>query len=430
MKKRGLIAMSIKKMILLMAMGCFSSAWGQTLTVLNNFAGANGAQPLAGLVADGAGNLYGTTSEGGLGSGVVFELTPNGGTWSETVIYEFGSQPDDGIAPAGRLIFDPAGNLYGTTKQGGVYNGGTAFELTLGVSGTSTETVLHSFGSGTDGMFLTSGLAIDAKGNLFGTTYNGGVNKDCIYSGTEFSCGTVFEISPESGSGWSYQVLHNFSNNNDAFFPFSGVTIDAAGNLYGTCVLGEVDQKGAVYMLSPQSNGVYKEKILHSFGAGEDAIYPYGDLLIDSQGNIYGTTSQSNVKGELGTVYKLSANVWTETVLYYFGVNVDGQFPQAGLVMDASGNLYGTTHNGAQLGYGIIYELSPSGSGYTEKILYGFTGGADGGISSAQLVIDSLGNLYGTAWAGGNAQSCQSVVVPGCGVVFEFSPADSDRVDR
>lgn len=422
--------MLTKRFIGMMAvLTTLSAANAQNLTVLNNFSGSNGAQSLAGLTMDAAGNLYGTVSEGGLGAGLVFELTSNGGVWSETVLYEFGGLAGDGAYPAGRVILDAAGNLYGTTQHGGEYNGGTIFKLTPNVSGEWTETILHNFGEGTDGLFPTSGLTADASGNLFGTTYAGGTDAVCNYVQGDYSssCGTVYELTP-SGEQWSYQVIYNFKTGSDGFFPFSGVTIDASGNLYGTCVLGGSALRGVVYMLSPQSKGVYAETVLHAFGVGTDAIFPYGDVILDSEGNLYGTTSQSNVKGELGTVYKLSAKVWTETILYYFGVNVDGQFPQGGLVMDAAGNLYGTTHNGAQLGYGIIYELSPGQSSYNEKILYDFTGGLDGGISSAQLVRDASGNLYGTTWSGGSAQDCTTGVIPGCGVVFEFSPADSDRV--
>lgn len=393
----------------------------QIYSVVKAFTGYNGAQPVAGLVFDQAGNLYGTAAEGGTGAGAVYELSPISGGFKQTVLYKFGANgASDGAYPLGSLAFDLNGNLYGTTEHGGTYNGGTVFQLSPGLSGW-TETTLHSFGNGSDGLFPTGGVAIDGAGNLFGTTINGGVNTNCAYSGTISSCGTAFELSSKSGGGWTYAVIHNFGHTGDAYFP-AGLTLDSSGSLYGQCSLGGQYGKGLVYKLSPGSSG-WTETILRQWGNGADGSYPYGTLTFDSAGNLYGTTSQSGVKGNMGTVFELvpNGNQWVEQRQYYFGINTDGQFPFSGIVLDSSLNLYGTTHNGGSQGYGIIYQLTPNSTGWTEKILYNLAGANDGGISSATLVLDASGNLFGTASYGGSAASCITGPVPGCGVVFKVS---------
>jgi len=164
--------------------------------------------------------------------------------------------------------------------------------------------------------------------------------------------------------------------------------------------------------------------VLHTF-TGPDGASPYSGITVDRAGNLYGTTSQSGVKGHMGTVFELTPTQsgWVEQNQYYFGINSDGQFPFSGLVRDATGNLYGTTHNGGSQGYGIIYKLTPASGGWTEEILHNLSGASDGGISSATLVMDAAGNLYGTAWYGGNAPQCIAGLIPGCGVVFKIVPA-------
>jgi uncharacterized repeat protein (TIGR03803 family) len=403
-----------------------TQATSQTFGVIENFNGYNGGQLLAGLIFDKAGNLYGTAAEGGTGYGVVFELSPlNGGSYKETLLYKFGSSGSkDGAYPAGGLVFDAVGNLYGTTEHGGASNAGTVFELSPGSNGW-TETVLHSFGGSNDGTYPTSRLAIDAAGNLYGTTIRGGLYTRCAYSGSYSSCGTAFELSPVSGGGWTYKLIHNFGHASDAYFPASGLTLDSSGNLFGECVTGGLYGSGMLYELSPGPNGTWTEQVVHQWGNGSDGLYPYGELIFDSAGNLYGTTSQSGVKGHMGTVFELTPTQsgWVEQNQYYFGINSDGQFPFSGLVRDATGNLYGTTHNGGSQGYGIIYKLTPASGGWTEEILHNLSGASDGGISSATLVMDAAGNLYGTAWYGGNAPQCIAGLIPGCGVVFKIVPA-------
>lgn len=412
--------------LLIFVSAASTRATSQTYSVIENFTGPNGALPLAGLIFDNNGNLYGTAAEGGSGYGAVFELSPtSGGSYTQALLYEFGTSGNtDGAYPSGGLVFDLSGNLYGTTEHGGVHNAGTVFELSPGANGW-TETVLHSFGGTNDGAYPTSGLAIDAGGNLYGTTIQGGPYTNCAYSGSAYSCGTAFELSPVSGGGWSYNLIHSFGHAGDAFFPASGLTLDSVGNLYGECAQGGQHGKGLLYELSPGSGGAWTEQVLHQWGNGNDGVYPYGGLIFDSTGNLYGTTSQSGVKGNMGTVFELTPTKsgWVEENQYYFGINTDGQFPFSGLVLDGAGNLYGTTHNGGSQGYGIIYELTPGSNGWTEKILYNLSGSADGGISSATLVMDAAGSLYGTAWYGGDYSSCITGPVPGCGVVFKVMPS-------
>src|ERR1035441_332430 len=210
--------------------------------VLHNFNnnGTDGTNPRAGLIFDAAGNLYGTTENGGTnGVGTVFELTPTaGGGWTETVLYSFCSQANctDGYQPWAGLIFDAAGNLYGTTVYGGTADTtcsycGTVFELTPNGSGGWTETVLHSFGDGTDGFYPSAGLIFDAAGNLYGTTAMGGTY-DYPWDGT------VFELTPAAGGGWTEKVLYSFGGGTDGYWPEAGLIFDAAGNLYGTTYSG------------------------------------------------------------------------------------------------------------------------------------------------------------------------------------------------
>jgi len=401
-------------------------AAAQNLSVVANFSGSNGAQPLGGVVADNAGNLYVTTSAGGLGGGAVLELTPDGGgAWTETVLYNFGVTANDGVYPGGAIVFDQAGDIYGTTEHGGDFNEGTVFELTPGIGGTWNETILHSFGNGTDGSFPASGLAIDSAGNLYGTTVRGGSNSNCNYSGIMSTCGTAFQLSPAGGGTWTYNVIHQFSGKNDAYFPWSAMTLDSAGNLFGQCVLGGPNGKGATFELS-LVGGTWAESLIHSWGNGNDGEYPYSPVTIDANGTLYMATNQTGVKGNMGAVFSLSknGNNWTEGTLHYFGVNIDGQFPQSNVVFDSAGNLYGTTQHGGvspSVSYGTLYKLTPNGGSWTETIIHNFTGGIDGGVPAGLLTIDSNNNIYGSTWYGGNAPNCSIGVIPGCGVVFQLS---------
>jgi len=326
------------------------NAGGWTETVLHNFYASDGRSPLAGLVLDGAGNLYGTTFFGGAyGYGTVFELSPQaGGHWTERVLHSF--RATDGYGPAG-LIFDSAGNLYGTAAGGGLHDHGIVFMLKLGSGGKWSERILHNFAvNGIDGTDPSAPLNFDDAGNLYGTT---------TYGGT-YGCGTVFVLSPKSTGDWAERIAHTFSGNKgkDGCYPASGVVFDTTGNLYGTTYFGGLGQgysAGVVFKLSPTANGDWNETVLHSFVGGEDGIGPSaGNLVLDIDGNIYGATFLGG--GNLGgTVFELkltSRGGWTEVVLYAFP---DGSGPSAGLIFDSAGNLYGTASGGP----GLVFKITP-----------------------------------------------------------------------
>jgi uncharacterized repeat protein (TIGR03803 family) len=376
-------------------------------TVLYNFpCGATGCEPGSNLIFDAAGNLYGTSPYGGATNyGVVFELSPQpGGGWTEVVLHSFSDNGHDGFRPWGGLIFDAAGNLYGTTADGGVHKGGTVFELAPATGGGWTEYVLHNFGGGTDGAEPSSGLITDAAGNLYGTTTLGGAHGD----------GTAFELTPVTGAGWTEKMLHSFSGTTDGSQPYAGLTFDAAGNLYGTTVYGGAYNGGTVFELTPQSGGQWAGKVLHAFGEvnanGVSTYEPYGGVVFDQAGDLYGTTYYGGGNGG-GTVYELTPSTgggWRETPVRNFG-GTGGSQPLAGVVIDAAGNLYGTTANGgnehancASAGCGVVYELSPvSGGGWAETVLIAFNY-TDGGHPTGTLVFDAAGNIYGTTAAGGS----------------------------
>jgi uncharacterized repeat protein (TIGR03803 family) len=398
----------------------------------------DGNTPTSNLVFDGSGNLYGTTNGGGAyGKGTVFRLTPNNGQWSETLLYSFCPQLQtcvDGAIPDAGLVFDTAGNLYGATSAGGAYGvaegstGGVIFELTPHPDGTWTEAVLHSFGQGTDGNGpFISGLVFDSAGNLYGTTSGGGATI-CTDG-----CGTVFEVSPGLNGQWVEKVLYAFCSQtgcSDGFQPMGGVVLDSSGNLYGTTFLGgtspSLNLDGTVFELSPGEGGQWAETVLYNFqGGSTDGSNPLGGVILDKSGNLYGTTEYGYeaVGINNGIVFQLareSGSQWKENVLYGFCASrnycADGASPYAGLVFDKDGNLYGTTFlGGAFQTYGVVFGLTPgaAGSMWNEVPLYSFEGTPfDGGNPSAGPGFDAAGNLYGTSGGG----------VPGNGVVFEVIP--------
>jgi uncharacterized repeat protein (TIGR03803 family) len=411
-------------------------AAAQQEKVLHNFSnnGKDGSAPQAGLVFDAAGNLYGTTSQGGGGvcgeyCGTVFELTPKtGGGWTERVLHIFNIT--DGQGPGGGLTFDGAGNLYGTTGVGGAYGVGTVFELSHMADGRWAEGVLHSFNSnGKDGVAPAGGLIFDASGNLYGTTVNGG---------THGNAGTVFELSPKAGGGWTERILHSFGSNSvDGGAPAAGVILDAGGNLYGTTQAGGISNSGTVFELSPAAGGGWKEKILHYFDSGvNDGRNPYGNgLILDAAGNLYGTTMEGGASGE-GTVFQLSPNAgggWTETLLHSFNNDngTDGYYPSGGLIFDAAGNLYGMSYyggpgsctqngGGSIVGCGTVFKLTPAAGGtWTETLLHSFLdNGTDGYVPQGNLIFDAAGNLYGATINGGSGTGCAWT----CGTVFGIKP--------
>jgi uncharacterized repeat protein (TIGR03803 family) len=395
-------------------------ALAQTEVTLYDFASnPDGASPYAGLISDAAGNLYGTTESGGtLGWGTVFELARNSsGGWTETVLHSF--SVSDGSTPMGGLVFDAAGNLYGTTELGGTAKDGVVFRLAPNGSGGWNETVLYSF-QGYDGSEPRGTLIFDATGNLYGTTTFGGINN--CFSG----CGEVFKLAPAASGHWSLTLLHKFSGGVDGKNPESGVVFDSAGNLYGTTEFGgftgrgcESSACGVAFELSPTTKGPWKETILHEFKLQADGGFPIGGVTFDSAGNVYGTTEFGGAFG-VGVVFELSrsAGVWSETELFSFN-STDGGEPWAGVTFDSVGNLYGTTYNGGTHDGGVVYKLTPGSGNWTESVLYDFSsGGGAGAALFSPVLVDHSGNLYVTAANGGSFSGCSI----GCGAVFEIEP--------
>jgi len=372
--------------------------------VLHAFHGKDGFQPAGGLIFDAASNLYGTTNfGGGHDLGTVFKLTPNtDGSWTESVLHSFNGS--DGEIPDARLIFDAAGNLYGTTSKGGTSSDGTVFKLTPNADGSWTESVLHSF-SGGDGDEPSAALIFDAAGNLYGTTTAGG--------GVDGN-GTVFKLTPNADGSWTESVLYSFSSfrKGDGDQPSSGLIFDAAGNLYGTTFGGGAYGPGAVFRLTPKAHGSWTETVVYSFN-GSAGEYPYGGLIFDAAGNLFGTTEYGGAY-DLGTVFKLTPNAdgsWTESVLHSFNGSA-GRGP-VGVVFDAAGNLYGTTFEGGFHMSGTAFKLTPNADGsWTESLIHKFKGRpAEDPVSG--LILDSAGTLYGTT------ANCSS----GCrGVVYQITP--------
>ncbi len=413
----------------------------------------NGASPEAGLIEDASGNLYGTTSAGGASQlfGTVFKLTPNGNdSYTESVLYNFCSQGGtnctDGANPVAGLIEDASGNLYGTTANGGAnyssncYNGscGTVFRLAPNGDGSYSQSVLYSFCaqggmSCTDGANPLVGLIEDASGNLYGTTWQGGAT--IPFGDRTTTGGTVFKLKPNGDGTYSESVLYTFCSQSgctDGESPSSGLIEDASGNLYGTTSNGGVISSycgntigcGTVFKLAPNGDGSYSESVLYSFCSQSgctDGDDPGEGLIEDVSGNLYGTTGYGGTTiGTTtgGTVFRLAPNSdgsYGESVLYSFCMQTgctDGYEPSSGLIEDVSGNLYGTTFGGGihdQNGDGgTVFELTPSGTGYTETVLYSFCAPSSGSIACSDgsppqggVIEDASGNFYGTTNGGG-----------------------------
>jgi uncharacterized repeat protein (TIGR03803 family) len=306
------------------------------------------------------------------------------------VLYNFSGSA--GEAPTDGLLADKTGNLYGTTSAGGTAGTGTVFKF----SPDGTETVLYSFTGGNDGGNPHGPLSEDKKGNLYGETFSDGAYGD----------GVVFKIAPDGAE----TVLHAFSGDpQDGAFPEGGITIDKKGTLYGVTGGGGANKDGTVYEINRSD----KFKLLHSF-AGSDGRWPAAGVIMDKSGNIYGTTLWGGSENT-GTVYKITPD-GSMSVLYTFLNGNDGGEPTASLMLDKSGNLYGTTLIGGSLYNGVVFEVTPSG---TENVLYTFTGGADGGTPYSALVKDKHGNLYGTAAYGG---------ADNFGIVFKLAPDGTETV--
>ena len=415
-------------MLVLLGFGVLlGAARAQTESVLHSFCArinCNDGEGLqAGLLLDRQGNLYGTTNTGGPydlcgrqegeGCGLVFKLSPKG---KETVLYDFcerGYPCTDGGNPLAGLTFDQKGNLYGTTEYGGAHGEGVAFKLTP----EGKYAVLYSFcarDNCTDGYHPAAGMVLDQKGNLYGTTEVGGA----------YGAGVVFRLTPEGKE----TVLYSFCAHNnctDGYGSVAGLVFDQKGNIYGTTEYGGAGDCyggcGVVFKLTPEG----KYTVLYSFCAQSgciDGANPQAGLVFDQKGNLYGTTSGGGIvynhycpyEQGCGVVFKLTPKD-KETVLYSFCPQncADGYFPVAGLTVDQNGNLYGTTTGGGMRGAGVVFKLTPKGK---ETVLYNFcaqTNCADGANPYAGLVLDQKGNLYGTTYFGGAYES---------GTAFKLTP--------
>jgi uncharacterized repeat protein (TIGR03803 family) len=367
-----------------------SSSFASNETVLHSFSGGtDGSYPVAALIADSSGNLYGTTRYGGAnGEGTVFELAESNGAWTETILYSF-LGGNDGASPAAAVVMDASGNLYGTTRLGGAENAGTAFELKP-VNGSWQESVIWTFTGGDDGGSPQASLTPLAGGELIGTTPQGGT-KDS---------GTVFALKQVNGQ-WKEQVLYNFlGGSSDGAYPYSTLILDKSGNIYGTCESGGPNQEGSVFELT-RSGSAWSEQTLYFFTGNLDGGTLDGGVIFDKFGNLYGTTVSGGTYNS-GTVFELSLSLgsWKETVLYNFSGGTDGGFPSAAPIIDKNGNLFGTTFNGGTNGYGTVFQLTPSAGPWTETVLYSFTGGDEGAFPLSSTLVYK-GQIVGTATEGG-----------------------------
>jgi uncharacterized repeat protein (TIGR03803 family) len=387
-------------LMLALLLGLTFPSGAQTLVLLHNFKGGrDGSEPHAAFLLDSRGNLYSTTFTGG-GSGcergdcgTIFKLSQSG---QETLVHRF--VVTEGAIPTAALIRDPAGNFYGTTSQGAggsCFNGcGSVFKLTHA----GQLTVLHVFTGGTDGANPTAGLVSDPAGNLYGVTFAGGT-ANCIVSP---GCGTIFKIDPAG----NVSVLHTFTGGADGANPNAALVRDRAGNLYGTASNGGALLHGNVFKLD--SAGSFT--VLYNFAGATagDGAAPYGSVMIDRKGNLFGTTIAGGAFNN-GAVYKLDTQ-GKETVFYSFTGGSDGQFPWAALIMDEAGNLYSTTSFGGNYGDGTVFELDPTGN---EKVLHSFNQSFDGQAPISPVIMDAAGNLYGTCDEGGSF---------GLGTAFKLTP--------
>jgi uncharacterized repeat protein (TIGR03803 family) len=375
--------------------------------------------PYGGVISDQAGNLYGTTQAGGPpGFGVVYKLTPtSSGPWKETILHDFNGGPSDGATPDATLVQDSAGNLYGTTIYGGINPDptcpadcgfGVVFELTPTADGPWKETILYRFTGKTDGANPAAGVIQDSAGNLYGTTTGGGI----------YTFGTAFKLSP-TATGWKETVLRSFGDL-DGIAPFAPLAFDSAGNLYGTTAGGGVPNLGVVFKLTPQASGPWKEKVLHSFQGGKDGLSPLAGVVLDQDGNVFGTSQSLDGALPCGTVFELTAaNGYAETILHEFqGTlrNNDGCEPNQ-LVFDSQGDLFGTSEFGGTDNAGTIFELTRESSGFSYRVLHSFLGDRigsnDGEFPFAPLSFGPDGALFGTSLGPG---------FPAGGEVFKFIP--------
>ena len=419
MKKFILSASLVLSFIFALSILTVRTAQAQTYTLLHDFTGgADGGNPESSPLVDAAGNLYGTTSIGGVGYGVVFKLTHKNSGWIFNVLYTFQSGLD-GAAPFASLIFGPDGALYGTTAYGGggdcrsgtgFLGCGTVFKLMPPPTVCPTtscpwiETILYRFLGGHDAQYPWSRLTFDPAGNIYGTTVQGGT----------LGAGTVYKLARSNG-GWSETVIHTFSGP-DGYGPHSEVIFDTAGNLYGTTYQGGSDDFGVVYELSPTQSG-WVETVIYNAVGRPAPQYTGAGVTFGSPNILYGASVEGG-QNNGGTVFTLSlANgAWTESTLYAFQNNGGG--PVGTPALDQAGNIYDATFSQGR-GCGSIFKLTHSGANWTFTDLHDFTD-TDGCYPYDGVRFDTAGNMFGATYAGGS-----SICFPGgggCGIVWEITP--------
>jgi uncharacterized repeat protein (TIGR03803 family) len=408
-----------------------TSASAQQERVLYRFTGGtDGSTLYADVIADPSGNLYGTTFSSGL-NGTVYELSPPaiaGHPLIETTLHTFGGTDAGGLLSV--LTLDSAGNLYGAASAGGANGAGAVFQLAPPATpgGAWTERLLYSFKGNSDGMAPIGGVVFDQSGNLFGTTIG---NFETTY-------GTIYELSPPAvqGGQWTETVLYNFKGSFDGCVANGKLAFGVNGILFGTAVACGGTQNqcafgcGTIFGLAPPAiaGGAWTERTIYRFQGGADGSQPHNGLVGDGKGHFFGATQVGgacNGGAECGTVFELefAGGKWTENVLYTFTGGTDGETPMGGVVIDKSGNLYGTTNTGGDptCNCGTVFELVPPstlGGSWTENTLHVFTGVRDGALPFSGLAFSRGPYLYGTTASGGECKSNPS----GCGAVFQVLP--------
>ncbi len=354
-----------------------SATKASTTEVIYSFAGdEDGEYADTDVAIDGAGNLYGSTVLGGdFGSGTVWQLAPSGTSWMHTVLYSFtsgtdGGEPykgvtvdaqgnlygihaftggDDGSGPGARVAVDPQGNVYGMTPTGGAFGLGTIYQLHPRANGNYTFKVIHTFTGGTDGSSGSAGKMILRNGYFYGAATTGGA----------FGSGTVFELTPTPTGEWDFRTLYSFRGQPDGVFPYGALLFDRSGNIFGTTYYGGVNGLGAVYQLAPRPTGEWRERVLYSFAGGGDGNSPISQMNFDSVGNLYGTTSEGGLGS--GTIFKLTRGQdgsWVESLPHLFQGPPDAAFPYSGM-SNRGGSFYGATTHGGDDDEGAIYKFTP-----------------------------------------------------------------------
>ncbi len=372
------------------------AAHAQTYSVIHTFSGdpGTGSNPSAGVTIRN-GILYGTTNFSMFqsGPGAVYQIQHLGENWITTTISQLSA---GGYTTGSRVLFGPDGHPYGTTVQGGSNNFGMVFDLVVRATICKTancfwtENVLYQFQGIPDGYWPGYGdLVWDKDGNIYGTTIDGG----------QHGYGSVYELT-RSGNSYTESVVYSFTGS-DGAYPYNGVIFNSTGHLFGTTVAGGSSNLGAVYELTYSPGVGWVNTVLYSFQNGSDGSDPFGGLLVDASGNLYGTTDEGGSGGG-GIVYELSpsGNGWTFTVLSSFAGN-SACGPQAPLTMDAAGNLYGTTMCDGTQHLGTVFKLTNTGNSWTYTSLHDFAGGTDGKYPRSNVTFDANGNLYGTTEEGG-----------------------------